>query len=191
MNGTAGQSGDRFRIDGGVINSIEVEVAGYKSSYILAVENGDNIVYARDKNGTFKTYAINSDRTIHARIVPEDFDTVTLAKSIGKWVGEGDTLGDGTVIRYDKRSIDVALWEVETSDPNAETHLKNAINAINVGNSIITLNYVGKVGSYLTNGVTHEIFKNQNPIHDEVYNGNVISRSFIKTMPGASYSASS
>ena len=134
---------------------------------------------------------MKSDKTIQVMLVPNDFDTETLAKSIGNQVGNGDTLGDGTVIRYDKRSIDVALWELEVAAGDAEKNLKDAIDMININNKIIKLNYKGKVNTYITNGVTHIIKENHNPVHDEEFdkNTNIISRSDIKTMPTASFSA--
>jgi hypothetical protein len=188
VNGTDGQSGYDFKINGNKVNTIEVEVDGYKRTYVLGEVGGD-IVFFRDKNGPSSPYSMSSNRTMYAKLVPNDFDTVTLAKSIGNHIGNGDTLGDGTVIRYDKRNIDVALWEAEVAAGDAEQNLKDAIDMININNSIITLNYKGKVNSYITNGVTHIINENQNPVHAEEFDKktNIISRSYLKTMPTTSF----
>jgi hypothetical protein len=81
------------------------------------------------------------------------------------------------------------LWEAEVAAGDAEQNLKDAIDMINRDNSIITLNYKGKVNSYITNGVTHIINENQNPVHDEEFDKKtyIISRSDIKTMPTADF----
>ena len=116
LNGIDGQSGDRYKIND-TVNSIEVEVDEYKRSYILGVVNGE-VVFARDKNGTFKTYSLSSDKTMYAQIVPDGFDTVEFAKSIGNHAALNT--GDGTVTNYGKSTIDVALWEAETAAGPAE-----------------------------------------------------------------------
>lgn len=68
----------------------------------------------------------------------------------------------------------------------AEQNLKDAIDMINNNNSIITLNYKGKVNKYLTDGVTHTI-RDRNPVHGEDFNENIITRSYIETMPTTSF----
>ncbi len=191
VNNIAGYNTDSFKIHGNVVNTIEVKgVKGYNHTYILGVVGGGgkedkNIVFARDKNGTFKQYGMESNIIMYAKLVPNTFDTVEFAKSIGN--GVALNTGDGTVQNYQKTNIRVGIvksTEKNGMDPTPTTisNLKSAIQEINEeAGGIIVLDYAGQV--VVNDGVTHYV-KNASPGHGETLNDdNVIIKSGLGTHP--------
>ena len=191
INGVWVESGGSVEIDApngtATINSIHVDPAGYNHSYIIGDDGSLFII--KDREGP-KPFTINRNTTIEAKLIPDNIDTVNLAKLVGKNVGSGAySVGDGEVWRFDNSmpARDVGIRKSNTNGleptPTMIKYLKECINQVNECNGQ-QARYIGKITQdYVDKGVTHFV-KDSTPYHEFGTNDDgSITRSGLITHP--------
>ena len=148
--------------------------------YVSVRDESGNSVFTRDNQG-HHAGSIKRDATLYARLIPKDFDTVTLAKS--SLIRDAPS---NRIVNYNKRNINVGLMN-DGLEPTPKTveALKSNMNKINVAaNGLIVLSYIGRVDKRLSDGVTYRIMDSV-VAHHEDYNADftVIVRSWLVTRP--------
>lgn len=182
INGQKKASGSRFSVEyedpnyRGRIDSLYVEVPNYYGAYIVGTYSSGKVVLKRDADGVQPSYV---NQTVLLKLIPQDFDTVGLAK----------TMGDGIIKNYNKHTINVGIMKKYRNGlkPTKQTikNLKAAISMINeAANNVIVLDYIGRINSELQDGVTHKVYDGYGS-HGQAYNGFVIRKSILLTRPHA------
>ena len=78
LNGNRQASGGAFSIQSGRINTLDAEVSGYNSGYIVCIDSSGEVIFTRDRDGHHSA-TVNGDMTFYARLIPENFDTALFA----------------------------------------------------------------------------------------------------------------
>ena len=182
VNGESKPSGNTFILENGKINSLDVIASRYNTGYIVGRDSTNQVIYIRDASGPHPA-TIASDKSIYAYLIPENFDTVLLAKSVG--------MLNGVIQNYNKYLIKVGImkWTTNGLEPTQYTinTLKEGIKRVNLAaNNVIKLEYVGKINSELSDGVTHLVWDDF-ALHNEHVSGNVITSSWLGTKPDVSF----
>ena len=181
VNGTSKPAGSTYSIENGSISSIDAQIPGYNSAYILTRDASGNVKFTRDASG-YHSITISSDSTFYAFLIPDSFDTTLFVKCTGE--------GNGTVQNYGKTAVNVGIMKSPTPDgmdptPQTIANLTRSIELYNTAAvNTMKLNYLGQIDSELVDGVSHFVV-NSFSLHVETLSGNTIYKSFLATHPFA------
>ena len=185
LNGEKKADGSTFSVKNGVINTLDVDkVPGFIEGYIAGIDPSKTKYILRDKNGHNQvTIAKNTD--LYLLLIPDDFNTQRLAKSVGQSVptSNNESMGNGIIQNYDKKDIPTGVYELG-AEPTPDTYniiriVRKEINELMHNpdyGRILYLEEFKDVTGYVSDGFTAEV-DTLGGGHAETVSGNVIIRS--------------